>query len=149
MRFRTSIESSGKNTTGIIVPPELVEQLGAGKRPAVKVTVGKHTYRSSVASMGGQFMISLSADNRAKAGVAAGDTVEVELELDSAPRSVTVPAELADLLAGDPAAKQFFDSLSYSNQRWHVEQIEGAKTPETRQRRVEKSFTMMREKRAR
>jgi hypothetical protein len=145
MRFRTTIELSGKTTTGIIVPPEVVADLGSGKRPAVRVTVGGHTYRSTVASMGGKYMISLSAENREKAGVAAGDEVEVELELDSAPREVDVPADLAEALGGDAEAKRFFDGLSYSNQSWYVLWIEGAKKAETRQRRVEKAVTMLRE----
>lgn len=145
MKFRTTIESSGKNTTGIPVPPEVVDALGSGKRPAVKVTVGGHTYRSSVSSMNGEFMISLSADNRAKAGVSAGDEVEVALELDDAPREVTVPADLAGALADDAEAKRFFDSLSYSNKSWYVLWIEGAKKEDTRQRRVAKAVTMLRE----
>lgn len=145
MRFTTIVESTGKNTTGIPVPDEVVEALESGRKPKVKVTVGRHTYRSSIASMGGAFMISLSSDNRAKAGVGAGDEVEVEVELDTEPREVTIPADLAEALAEDPAAKGAFDRLSYSKQRWHVLNIEGAKTAETRQRRVDKSLGILRE----
>jgi len=145
MKFTTTIAGTGKNTTGIPVPDEVVEALGSGRRPKVKVTVGGHTYRSSIASMGGTFMISLSSDNRARAGVGAGDEVDVEVELDTEPREVTVPADLAEALAGDPAAKRVFDRLSYSKQRWHVLSIEGAKTSETRQRRVDKSLGILRE----
>lgn len=145
MRFTTIVQQTGKNTTGIPVPGEVVEALGSGRRPQVKVTVGGHTYRSSIASMRGTFMISLSSDNRAEAGVGAGDEVEVEIELDTEPREVIVPADLAEALAGDPAAKSAFDRLSYSKQRWHALAIEGAKTSETRQRRVEKSLGMLRE----
>lgn len=145
MKFRTMIEGTGKTTTGIIVPPEVVAELGQTKRPAVRVTVGGHTYRSTVASMSGTFMISLSAENRAKAGVAAGDEVDVELVLDTAPRAVAAPSDLAKALKGDPEAKRFFESLSYSNQSWYVIWIEGAKKADTRERRVAKAVTMLRE----
>ena len=139
IRFRTSIVQSGKNTTGIEVPPEVVEALGAGKRPKVKVTIGDYTYRSSLASMGGVPMVSLSAENRAGAGVAGGDEVEVELAVDLEERTVTVPPDLAAAIDAVPAARATFDRLSYSNQSWHVLQVEGAKADETRQRRIAKS----------
>jgi hypothetical protein len=140
MKFQTTIIGSGKNTTGIAVPEEFLERLGAGRRPAVVVRVNGHTYRSSVASVDGSPMISLSADNRAKAGVDAGDSVEVELELDTAPREVELPADFSAALEGNPAASQTWQGLSYSNRRWHVESIAGAKTDETRQRRLAKSL---------
>jgi hypothetical protein len=139
VRFRTRIVQSGKNTTGIEVPPEVVEALGSGKRPKVKVTIGDYTYRSSLASMGGAPMVSLSAENRAGAGVAGGDEVEVELAVDLEERTVTVPPDLAAAIDAVPAARVTFDRLSYSNQSWHVLQVEGAKTDETRQRRIAKS----------
>ena len=139
IRFRTSIVQSGKNTTGIEVPAEVVEALGAGKRPKVKVTIGDYTYRSSLASMGGVPMVSLSAENRAGAGVGGGDEVEVELAVDLEERTVTVPPDLAAAIDAVPAARATFDRLSYSNQSWHVLQVEGAKADETRQRRIAKS----------
>jgi hypothetical protein len=149
MRFRATIEQSGKTATGIRVPDEVVTGLGAGKRPAVRVTIGGHTYRSTVASMGGVFMVGVSAENRASAGIAAGETVDVDIELDTAPREVTVPPDLAEALERDAAAKRTFDELSYSNKQWHVLSIEGAKTAETRRRRIAKSIGMLREGRAR
>jgi Bacteriocin-protection, YdeI or OmpD-Associated/Domain of unknown function (DUF1905) len=139
VRFRTRIVQSGRNTTGIEVPPDVVEALGSGKRPKVKVTIGDYTYRSSLASMGGVPMVSLSAENRAGAGVAGGDEVEVELAVDLEKRTVTVPPDLAAAVDAVPAARVTFDRLSYSNQNWHVLQVEGAKTDETRQRRIAKS----------
>jgi hypothetical protein len=145
VRFRTTVHQSGKTTTGIIVPPEVIERLGSGKRPAVKVGIGEYSYRSTIASMGGQYMISLSAENRAGAGVAAGDEIDVELELDSQPREIEVPEDLAEALAGDAVARQFFEGLSYSKKLWFVLQVTGAKTGETRQRRVEKVFGMLQE----
>jgi hypothetical protein len=149
MRFRTTIVQSGKNTTGIQVPDEVVEALGSGKRPAVKVTVNGYSYRSTVASMGGVFMVSLSAEHRAGAGVGGGDEVEVDLELDSAPREVTVPPELVAALDAEPAARATFDGLSYSNKSWHVLQVTGAKTEETRQRRIARSVEALKQGRPR
>ena len=149
MRFRTTIVQSGKNTTGIQVPDEVVEALGPGKRPAVKVTVNGYSYRSTVASMGGVFMVSLSAEHRAGAGVGGGDEVEVDLELDKAPREVTVPPELAAALDAEPAARATFDGLSYSNKSWHVLQVTGAKTEETRRRRIARSVDLLKQGRAR
>ena len=144
MRFRTTIHQDGNNT-GIVVPEQIVEQLGAGKRPPVRVTLNGYTYRNTVAVMGGAFMISVSKDVREKSGVRGGDELEVELELDTAPREANVPPDLAAALEADPAAKRFFDGLSYSRKSWHVLQVEGTKNPETRQRRVEKSVAMCRE----
>jgi antitoxin component of MazEF toxin-antitoxin module len=149
MRFRTTIVQSGKNTTGIQVPDEVMEALAAGKRPAVKVTVNGYSYRSTVASMGGAAMISLSAEHRAGAGVAGGDEVEVDLELDTAPRQVDVPPDLAAALDAEPAARHTFDGLSYSNKSWHVLQVTGAKTDETRQRRIAKSVETLKQGRPR
>jgi hypothetical protein len=149
MRFRTTIVQSGKTATGIQVPDEVVEALGSGKRPAVKVTVNGYSYRNTVASMGGVFMVSLSAEHRAGAGVAGGDEVEVDLELDSAPREVTVPPELAAALDAEPAARATFDGLSYSNKSWHVLQVTEAKTEETRQRRIARSVEALKQGRPR
>jgi hypothetical protein len=149
MKFRTRIAATGKNTTGIPVPDDVIASLASGKRPAVVVTIGGHTYRSSIGTMDGGPMISLSAENRTRAGVAAGDEVDVEVVLDTAPREVDVPADLAAALAAAPEAERTWDGLSYSNRRWHVLQIEGAKTAETRQRRIEKSVAILREGRAR
>lgn len=149
MRFRTTIEATGKSTAGIPVPSEILEALNAGRKPPVTVTVGGHSYRSSVATVDGRPMISLSADNRTRAGVVGGDEVDVEIELDTAPREVTVPDELAAALAADDAARSTWDGLSYSNRSWHVLSIEGAKTAETRARRVEKSVAALRQGRPR
>lgn len=149
MRFRTTIQQTGKNTTGIPVPDDVVAALGSGKRPAVTVTVNGYRYRSTVASMGGVSMVSLSAEHRAGAGVAGGDEVEVDLELDTAPREVTVPDDLAAALDAEPTARATFDGLSYSNRSWHVLQVTGAKTDETRQRRIAKSVETLRQGRPR
>jgi hypothetical protein len=148
-RFRTSLLAAGKTATGIEVPPQVMEQLGAGKRPAILVTIGSYTYRSTVGVMGGRSLIPVSADNRRQAGIAAGDDIDVELELDTAPRHVELPADLAEALSKDDAARQFFDGLSASQKKWHVQSVESAKTPETRQRRIGKSMEMLRQRQAR
>jgi Bacteriocin-protection, YdeI or OmpD-Associated/Domain of unknown function (DUF1905) len=149
MKFRAEIQLHGKSATGIEVPAAIIEELGAGKKPPVSVTIGGGTYRSTVASRGGRYLIPLSAENRRLTGTAAGDTVEVEVELDSKPRELVVPSDLSAGLDSDPDAKAFFDSLSFSQKRWYVEPIESAKKPETRERRVEKAMSMLREERKR
>jgi hypothetical protein len=149
MRFRATIQLAGKTATGIQIPAEVVDGLGAGKKPPISVTIKGHTYRSTVASRGDRYLVGVSAENRAAAGVAAGDEVDVDIELDTAPRTVAVPPELAEALTGDEAAKAFYETLSYSQQQWYVLPIEGAKQPETRARRIDKALAMLREGRKR
>lgn len=139
------MQLGGKTATGMPVPPDVVAGLGSHKRPPVSVTINGYTYRTTVAVMGGEFMLPLSAENRAGAGVAAGDEVEVDLELDNEPRVVTIPDDFAAALAADATAKAQFDALSYSNKSRHVIAIEQAKTPETRQRRIDKAISTLRE----
>jgi hypothetical protein len=148
MRFRAVIELSGKTATGIEVPVEVVEGLGPSKRPPVRVTINGHTYRSTVAVMGGRYMLPVSAEQRANTGVEAGDGVDVDVELDTEPREVTVPPDLAEALERDVEAKRHFDGLPYSHRRAHVLAIEEAKTAETRQRRISKAVSMLRAGRA-
>lgn len=149
MKYHGTLHPTGKTTTGFIIPDEMVEQLGGGKRPPVKVTIGSHTWRNTIASMGGRFWLGVSAENRAAANVAAGDEVDVEFELDTEPRELEVPADFAAALDAVPEARTFFDGISYSNRRWHVMNIDGAKTDETRRKRIAKSVEMLREGRAR
>lgn len=143
-RFRAKVRLGGKTATGIPVPPGVVAGLGSRKRPAVRVTINGHIYRSTIAPMGGEFMLPISAQNREGAGIAAGDEVDVDLELDTAPREVDVPADFGAALDADPGARRAFDRLSYSNKSRHVLSIEGAKTPETRQRRIAKAVSALR-----
>lgn len=145
MKFRTKVELHGKTATGITVPPEVVEALGTSKKPAVKVTINDYTYRSTVAARNGKFMLPLSAENRQGAGVVAGDEIEVSLELDSEPREAEVPADFLEALERDTDARQAFEKLSYSHKRQHILAIEDAKTPETRQRRIEKAISTLQE----
>jgi hypothetical protein len=145
VRYRTTVLLGGKTATGIEVPAEVVTGLGAGKRPPVSVTINGYTYRSTVAPMGGVFMLPVSAEVRAAAGVAAGDEVDVEVALDSEPREVSMPSDFSQALGRDVDAKRFFDGLSYSNKRRLVLAIEGAKSDETRQRRIAKTIDNLRE----
>ncbi|MFI5255559.1 MAG: YdeI/OmpD-associated family protein [Candidatus Limnocylindrales bacterium] len=139
MRFRTTIELGGTTATGFAVPPEIVAELGSGKRPQVRVTIRGYTYRSTVAVYGGRSVIGVSAEVRKRAHVAAGDEVDVDLGLDTEPREVHVPPDFAATLDPHPEARRFFDGLSYSDRRWYVLGVEEAKTPETRQRLIEKA----------
>jgi hypothetical protein len=122
----------------------VVTGLGSHRRPPVRVTVGGHSYRTTVAPMGGAYFVPLSAENRNLAGVAAGDQVDVDIELDTAPREVTVPAELAAALEREPGARQAFDALSTSRRREHARQVETAKAEATRQRRIAKVLDELR-----
>ncbi len=139
MRFKTTLDLGGKTATGFRVPPAIVAALGKGKRPPVLVTINGHTYRNTVAVYGDTYMLGVAADHRAAAGIQAGDEIEVDLELDTAPREVEVPGDLAAALDDAPEAKRFFETLSYSNKRRITLSIDDAKTPETRQRRIDKS----------
>jgi Domain of unknown function (DUF1905)/Bacteriocin-protection, YdeI or OmpD-Associated len=145
MRFSTTVLLGGKTATGLVVPDDVVEALGAGKRPPVTVTVGSHTYRSTIARMGGQFLLPLSAENRTAAGVAAGDDVEVEIELDAAPRTVDVPVDLAAALDAEPAVRGRFDALPFTHRKEHVRSVENAKAEATRLRRIDKVLAALRQ----
>jgi hypothetical protein len=145
MRFTTTLQLEGKTATGFQVPVDVVEAFGRGKRPPVTVTINGYTYRSTVAAYGEVYMLPLAAEHREAAGVAAGEEIEVELELDTAPREVEVPPDLATALDAAPDAKRAFEALSYSNKRRITLAIADAKTPETRQRRIDKSIAELRD----
>jgi Domain of unknown function (DUF1905)/Bacteriocin-protection, YdeI or OmpD-Associated len=142
MKFQGKVQLNGKTATGIPVPEKVVQTLRAGKRPLVVVKLaGSYTYRSSLANMGGSgYMLPVSGDVRAATGLAAGDAVEVELQVDTAPREVAVPGDLRKALARDPAVKAAFDRLSNSKKQRLTLPIENAKTQETRQRNVDKAI---------
>ena len=144
--FKTTLlQGESKNVTGIVVPPEIIEGLGGGKRAPVKVTLNGYSYRSTVAVMGGKFMVGVAAEHREKAGVKGGDKIEVRLELDNAPREVAVPADLAAALK-KARARDAFDALAYTYRKEYVRAIEEAKAPETRLRRIEKAVQQTLEK---
>jgi antitoxin component of MazEF toxin-antitoxin module len=142
--FDTTLSSFGNNT-GIEVPDDVIEKLGAGHRPQVHVDVNGHEFRSTVAVMGGRHLISVNAAMRKDTGLAGGDPIRVTLTVADTPREVEVPADFAAALAAEPACADFFATLSNSLQRYHVDSINDAKTDETRQRRIEKSLALFRE----
>ena len=149
MRFRAELKSDGKTAAGFEVPDQIVDDLGGGGRPKVKVTIGGYEFRTSIARMGDRYMLGVSNERRAEAGIAAGETLDVEVELDTAERRVEIPVDLAMALAAAPEAKAFFDSLSFSKQQWHTVQVTSAKKPETRANRVATSVAMLAAGRAR
>ena len=143
MKFRTEVEPP-EPMRGLEVPPEVVEALGGGKRPAVRITINGHAWKSRVAIMRGRYLLGLSKANRHAAGVVTGDEVEVELELDTEPRVVVEPPDFARALDADPVARAAYDRLSYSHKRQHVLAIDSAKKAETRKRRIDKALAMLR-----
>jgi len=149
VRFRTTILQAGRTAAGIRIPDAVVESLGAGKRPPVRVTINGYSYRNTVAVMGGEYMVGVSNEHRQASGLAGGDEVDVDIELDTAPREVSVPAPFQAALDANPTAQATFDKLSYSNKSWHVLQVEGTRNEETRQRRIAKSIAALAEGRIR
>ena len=134
MRFDTTLSQTGNNT-GIEVPPEVIDELGGGKRPAVVVDVNGYVYASTVGVMGGRFLIPFSSDKRAATGLSGGDAITVTLTLDTTPRTVEVPDDLAAALAAAGVRAQF-DALSPSARKAHVTSVESAKAADTRARRI-------------
>lgn len=147
--FTATLQLGGRTATGFAVPPALLDQLGGGRRPLVVVRLGEHSYRSAVGSMKGVAMIPVSAEQRAAAGVAAGDELDVTLALDTAPRTVELPADLAAALAAEPDAQAFFETLSPSLRRFHVVNVESARRADTRARRVAKAVALLKDGKAR
>jgi hypothetical protein len=144
MRLRLELVGHGGNTAGFEIPDEVVEELGGGRRPKVLVTVGPHTWRSSIANMGGTFMLGVSMENRAAAGVAAGEVLDVDITLDTAPRTVDVPDDLTAELEGDESARTAWETWSFTRQKEAVRSLTEAKKPETRARRLEKVLAELR-----
>jgi hypothetical protein len=139
VRFETTLIATGNNT-GIVVPAAIIEEMGAGKRPSVLVDVNGYRYPNTVGVMGGKFMISVSAAVRKATGLTGGDAIKVTLTLADAPRSVSIPPDLEAAFKSNRQAREFFGSLSNSLQRYHLDNINAAKTAETRQRRIDKAI---------
>jgi hypothetical protein len=144
VEFETTVAATGNNT-GIVVPDELIERMGAGRRPAVVVNLSGYEYRNTVGIMGGEHIISISAAVRKATGLKGGDPISVKLTVENTPRQVDIPEDLAHALSAEPDVAAFFSKLSNSLQRYHVDNINGAKTPETRQRRVDKTISLFRQ----
>jgi hypothetical protein len=141
VEFDTTVTATGKNT-GIVVPDPIIEELGAGSRPAVVVDLNGYEYRNTVGVMGGRHMVSISAAVRKETGLKEGDPIHVRLTVATTPREVDVPDDLAAALAREPRAKEFFEGISNSLQRYHAENVAAAKSEATRQRRIEKSISL-------
>ena len=142
MDFRTTVVQSGRTATGLQVPDDVVAALGGGKRPPVTVTLGGYGYRTTIAPMGGAFWIPLAAEHREAAGLVAGQEVDVRVELDTAPREIPLPDDLAAAL--DDGARAFFDGLAPSHRKEWVRWVEEAKKPETRAARIAKTAESLR-----
>ena len=139
--FDTTLTATGNNT-GIVVPADVIKRLGAGRRPAVIVNVNGHEYRNTVGVMRGQHMVSVSAAVRRETGLKAGDPIHVLLSIADTPREVEMPGDFAAALAAEPSAEAFFKKLPNSLQRYHADNINQAKTQETRQRRIDKAVAL-------
>jgi hypothetical protein len=142
-KFKTILLQAGKTATGIKIPDEVIEKLGAGKKPPVKVTINGFTYRSTVAVMGGAYMVGVNAENREGAKVKGGDLIDVTIELDTDERTVEVPTELQKALNKNSTAKKKFETLSYSRKKALIVPIANAKTDETRNRNIEKALNSL------
>ena len=145
-RFRTKVLAAGKTAAGVEVPEKVVLGLGSTRRPLVKVTINGYTYRSAIAPMGGTYMLGISNEVRGHTGVKPGETIDVDVELDTDKREVEVPQELAKALAKDAKAKKYFESLSYSRKYALAAPIANGKTPETRQRNLAKAMAELKAK---
>lgn len=144
MIIRILIQATGEGSAGVHLPDDVVEALGKGRKPPVKATINGYTWRSTVAVMGGEYWLGVSKEVRRNAGVQAGQEVDLTLELDTEERVLEVPPDFAAALDAEPEARRFFDTLSYSNKRRFTYSIDDAKTPETRQRRIDKSVDQLR-----
>ena len=146
MKFQTTIrQAEGSTATGIEIPAEVLAALDAGKKPPVRLTVNGYAYRSTVATVDGRPMVGFNSDHRAASGLNGGDSVEVDIELDTEPRTVDLPDDFRAALEADPEAFQTFNKLSNSNKGFHVSNVTGTKNPETRQRRIEKAIAALHE----
>jgi hypothetical protein len=140
MKFKTKVLQAGKTATGIEIPAKIVESFGAGKKPPITVTINGYTYRNTVAVYGGVYMVGISAEHRKGAGVKGGDHIEVNIGLDTKPREAEVPADFQKAMNKNAAARKKFDALSYSKKNGLILPVTGAKTEETRLRRIEKAI---------
>lgn len=143
LKFSTILLQAKKTATGIQIPDEIIEQLGAGKKPAIKVTINNFTYRSTVAVMGGVFMVGVSSENRVGANIKGGDKINVTIELDTEERVVEVPNELQQFLDKNKEAKKYFDTLSNSKKKILTLPIFASKTEPTKLKNIEKAKTML------
>lgn len=141
--FTTELLQNGNNV-GIVIPDDVVAELGGKRVPVVVTLDGGYSYRNTTAVMGGLNLVGLSAEHRAASGYKGGDRVDVTIVRDDAPREVTVPPELLAVFAADPIAAAAWEKLAFSHKKEHVRAIDEAKAPETRARRIDKAVAMLR-----
>jgi len=140
MKFTTTLLQIGNNV-GVHVPDDVVEALGAGKKPPVVISINDdYTWRGSLAVMGGKYLVSFSAAHRAASGYNGGDDVEITIEVDTEPRTVEVPEELQAAMDAAPGAQSAFDALSNSRKKLLTVPVADAKTDETRDKRIAKAI---------
>lgn len=145
LSFRATLQPRGP-AAAVVLDDAQVAELGEGAKSfAVKATVNGYRWGGRVSRRRGEFLLGLNKEVRNAAGVEAGEEVAVELELESAERTVEVPEALAAALAADPAAKEGFDGLAYSHRKEYARWIAEAKKEETRERRVAKALAQLRE----
>jgi len=145
LTFQTTLQKRGP-AAAVVLDNDQVNAIGEGaRRFPVLATVNGYTWQTSVARMGGEFLVGLNREVREGAGAQAGDSVEVTLELDTAPREVDVPEALAAALDRDPAAKAAFDGLAFTHRKEFARWVAEAKREETRERRVAQAIEMLRE----
>ena len=144
MQFRATVEQTGVTTTGIAVPEHVLDELGGGKRPRISVSFNGFSYRTTVGTHNGGPMISVSSDVRAASGAKAGDEIDVTVEIDTAPREIEIPEELAAALAADPEANAAFAALSNSKKQQLTLPVAKAKGAETKARNIEKALKALR-----
>jgi len=144
MKFQARVIPSG-NATGVEVPDDVMQALGPAGRPPVTITINGHTWRSRVAAMRGQHLIGISAANRAAARISEGDIVEIDVEIDEAPREVVEPAELAQALNNYPQARASFDRLPFGLRQKHVRTIQEARSAEIRERHITKLIAALKD----
>jgi Bacteriocin-protection, YdeI or OmpD-Associated/Domain of unknown function (DUF1905) len=139
-RFRAELKLEGKTGTYVVVPLDVPAVFGRA-RPPVRGTINGSPLRSTIAKYGDDYFLVINRKVREAAGVAAAETVDVELELDTEPRIVRVPKDLAGAL--DKETRAGFDRMSYTHRREYVEWIEEAKREETRRRRIAKAVELI------
>ena len=144
--FTATIENAGGGGAFVRIPFD-VEEVYGKKRVPVKASIDGQPYRGTLVRMGEPFYILIILKAiREKIGKDFGDAVEIMLEEDKEERKESIPPDLKSALEKDPAAKTAFQKLSYSHQKEHVNAILDAKRPETRQRRILKTLSMLTEK---
>ncbi len=142
-RFEAEIKAGSGGGALVEIPFDVEQTYGTRGRVKVRATLDDHTYRGSIAPMGGSHVLGVIKSIREALGKSVGDSVRVTLEQDVEERTVDVPPELADALSDHPKARRFFDGLAYTYRKEYAAWIAGAKRPETRARRLERAVGML------